>query len=115
MLIAFINRFVLANTDKLHSKLLDMSKRIRQLEDALHIAHTSISPNSYPHPLLTDEMLSIKTGVDLPENEEATDEVPELAVQLGTLAISHGGRSLFVGNVGSEVRFMSNRLIFLHL
>ena len=79
-----------------------MSKRIRQLEDALHIAHSSMTPNGHPHPLLTDELLSIKTGVDLPEEEEPVDEVPELAISLGTLAISHGGKSLFVGNVGSE-------------
>ena len=34
------------------------------------------------------------------------DEVPELAISLGTLAISHGGKSLFVGNVGSEVSLL---------
>lgn len=80
-----------------------MSKRIRQLEDALHIAHTSLAPYSQPHPLLSNECLSIKSGVDLPGKEEVQDEVPELAVTLGTLTITHAGQSLFAGNVGSEV------------
>ncbi|KAH8113139.1 hypothetical protein DFH11DRAFT_1878702 [Phellopilus nigrolimitatus] len=98
-------RFVLANTDKLHIKLLEMSKRIRQLEDALQIAQTSISPA--PHPLLSEHLLSIKAGVDMVETEETIeheegDEEAEMSAAFGTLTISERGEARFVGRVGTE-------------
>ena len=48
-----------------------MSKRIRQLEDSLQIAQASLSP--YPHPLLSDDLLAIKSGVDVITNETTQD------------------------------------------
>ena len=51
-------RFVLADTEQLHRKIAEMSERIRQLEDALAIFQAGIS--SERHPLLRDELLTIK-------------------------------------------------------
>ncbi|KAI5123018.1 hypothetical protein M0805_007639 [Coniferiporia weirii] len=98
-------RYVLANTDKLHKKLLEMSKRIRQLEDALQIAQASISPIT--HPLLSEELLLIKTGVDISVADESSandenDPAGELTGALGTLTISKRGEAYFVGRVASE-------------
>ncbi|KAL0581182.1 hypothetical protein V5O48_000872 [Marasmius crinis-equi] len=52
-------RFILANTEQLHTKIHEMSEHIRKLEDALE---TSTSGS---HPLLTSEMLSIKSTMEL--------------------------------------------------
>ena len=56
-----MSRFVLADTESLHKKLNEMSVRIRQLEDALQIAHART--NSETHPLLEDHLLEIKHGI----------------------------------------------------
>ncbi|KAF9263504.1 hypothetical protein L218DRAFT_927132 [Marasmius fiardii PR-910] len=53
-------RYVLADTSQLHSKINEMGQRIRQLEDALAISQSSLS--NEPHPLLRDELMSIKFG-----------------------------------------------------
>ncbi|KAF5382310.1 hypothetical protein D9757_008470 [Collybiopsis confluens] len=62
-------RFILANTEQLHSKIQDMSEHIRRLEEALE--HSSNPSN--PHPLLQPEMLNVKStmelyGVAVPKN-----------------------------------------------
>ncbi|KAI5123022.1 hypothetical protein M0805_007643 [Coniferiporia weirii] len=99
-------RFVLANTDKLHSKLLEMSKRIRQLEDALQIAQALMS--SEPHPLLFEDLLSIKAGVDIPSGdehvklEENHEEDPEMSAEFGNLTIAEQGEARPAGCPGSE-------------
>lgn len=89
-----------------------MSHRIRQLEDALKILNTYHS--SEPHPLLSDNLLAVKTGVDLLVEEEnvANDDTAEfyldpndLASSIGTLAISDKGDTRFVGRSGAEVRY----------
>ncbi|KIK57140.1 hypothetical protein GYMLUDRAFT_46373 [Collybiopsis luxurians FD-317 M1] len=54
-------RFILANTEQLHSKIQDMSEHIRRLEEALEKS----SNNSNPHPLLQPEMLSVKSTMEL--------------------------------------------------
>lgn len=90
-----------------------MSQRIRQLEDALKISHASHSTER--HPLLLEEQLAIKAGVDLlttdGTEEDDVDDVEtqltglqDLAMSLGTLAISEKGDTRFVGNIGAEVR-----------
>ncbi|KAF9523896.1 hypothetical protein CPB83DRAFT_862092 [Crepidotus variabilis] len=53
------SRFILANTEQLHDKIVELSGRVRQLEDAL--AHSS----DVPHPLLNANLLKIKTYQDL--------------------------------------------------
>ena len=58
-----ITRFILANTEQLHEKIKDMSDRIRQLEDALQQAYSQLS--QAPHPLLSENLLQIKTSQEL--------------------------------------------------
>lgn len=55
--------FILANTEQLHEKIAVLSDRVRQLEDALQNLQATHSP--HPHPLLTSELLQIKTSQDL--------------------------------------------------
>ena len=81
-----------------------MSERIRQLEDALAIMQSGMSDET--HPLLRDELLSIK--VDKPEESveaEGAQEIPKGLEALGTLSISDKGNLRFFGaSGGSEVR-----------
>ncbi|KAE9405692.1 hypothetical protein BT96DRAFT_774396, partial [Gymnopus androsaceus JB14] len=48
-------RFILANTEQLHSKIHEMSEHIRRLEEALQ----SSSSSSDAHPLLQPDMLNV--------------------------------------------------------
>ncbi|KAG6889814.1 hypothetical protein C0992_003929 [Termitomyces sp. T32_za158] len=57
------SRFILANTEQLHEKIGVLSDRVRQLEDALQTLQATHSP--HPHPLLTSDLLQIKTSQDL--------------------------------------------------
>ncbi|THH09507.1 hypothetical protein EW145_g1977 [Phellinidium pouzarii] len=86
-----------------------MSKRIRQLEDALHIAQASLAPTT--HPLLSEELLMIKFGVEAtiekepeyyPKDDDENDLTSDLSYALGTLAISEQGEARFMGRVASE-------------
>ncbi|KAG6810784.1 hypothetical protein H0H92_010351 [Tricholoma furcatifolium] len=54
-------RFILANTEQLHSKIHEMSDRIRQLEEALE--RCQCQPQ--PHSLLAPELLTIKSTMGL--------------------------------------------------
>ncbi|TEB30149.1 hypothetical protein FA13DRAFT_1733962 [Coprinellus micaceus] len=98
-------RFVLADTNQLHSKIAEMGHRIRELEDALSIYQSSVS--SEPHPLLRDDLLGIKFG---PERRQTQDEKPisqppaETAISaLGTLTIGDRGEAKYFGpSAGSE-------------
>lgn len=56
-------RFILANTEQLHDKIKTMSERIRQLEEALQVVQSQISPEE--HPLLRQDLLSIKKSPEL--------------------------------------------------
>ena len=83
-----------------------MSKRIRQLEDSLQIAQASLSP--YPHPLLSDDLLAIKSGVDVITNETTQDsgedfEDPALVEAFETLSVSARGEGRSIGRLASEV------------
>lgn len=77
-----------------------MSRRIRQLEDALQIAQLSLTAT--PHPLLSEELLAIKGGVEIVE--DVTDEISsgETLPSIGSLTISERGER-FLGRTGSEV------------
>ena len=74
----FSGRYVLADTEKLHSTLSEMSRRIRQLEDALQISHASVS--TAPHPLLSEEQLAIKYGSDAQEETEKNNSSSDWGV-----------------------------------
>ncbi|KAJ7081259.1 fungal-specific transcription factor domain-containing protein [Mycena epipterygia] len=53
-------RFVLADTEKLHTKVATMSDRIRQLEDGLAILQSTVA--NEPHPLLTRPLLNVRSA-----------------------------------------------------
>ncbi|KIP07741.1 hypothetical protein PHLGIDRAFT_127425 [Phlebiopsis gigantea 11061_1 CR5-6] len=99
-------RFILADTDRLHKKIAEMSERIRQLEDALAILQSSTTCDE--HPLLRVDLLSIKSGLELhaatngrPGSENECDE-DELDVP-GLLALHEHGTATFYGrSAGSE-------------
>lgn len=77
-----------------------MSRRIRQLEDALQIAQLSLS--AIPHPLLSEELLAIKGGIEIVEDVSQQVSSGETLPNIGTLIISERGER-FLGRTGSEV------------
>jgi hypothetical protein len=109
----YASSFVLADTDRLHNKIAEMSGRIRQLEDALTVSHSSHSRDT--HPLLQRDLLQIKSIIDLhsaieqqAENEETTEvDNRRLLDVFGTLALRDGGASTFYGrSAGHEVSIL---------
>lgn len=85
-----------------------MSERIRQLEDALSIHQSSVSDKR--HPLLRDELLSIKYGLDVRrhgDEEHMKKKLTSTIDALGTLTLGEHGETKFIGRSGgSEVRAM---------
>ncbi|THH07873.1 hypothetical protein EW145_g3096 [Phellinidium pouzarii] len=101
-------RFVLAATDHLHRRISKMSERIRQLEDALAILQ--LRDSEEPHPLLRDELLSMKIekGEEVLDTESGQD-IPKDLGGLGTLSISDKGSQRFFGaSGGSEILFLND-------
>ncbi|KAJ7904419.1 hypothetical protein B0H14DRAFT_3079297 [Mycena olivaceomarginata] len=110
-------RFVLASTDHLHTKIGEMGQRIRQLEDALAIFQAV----NGSHPLLRDELLSIKFGPEkgaVPEKQIKSKE-PSMDSgidALGTLTIGDDGENKFGkyfgpsagSEAGAEMEMSSN-------
>lgn len=117
----YANRFVLADTERLHQKISEMSDRIRQLEDALATLQSSLS--SEPHPLLSRDLMNIKSSIELHAaiEEDVKAQLARSEVDgrtstagdgdgenvidaFGTLAIRDDGTSMFYGrSAGSEV------------
>jgi hypothetical protein len=65
-------RFILANTEQLHSKIQEMSNRIRSLEDALRALHSQHSANADEvHPLMRADLLGIKSTMGLYSGTQA--------------------------------------------
>ncbi len=111
---AWHSRFILADTEQLHRKISEMSERIRQLEDALAIFQAGISHER--HPLLRDELLSVKFG---PEVRRTVDEETQRDLNascigaMGTLTIGEHGESKYFGrSAGSEVSFCDSACIY---
>lgn len=80
-----------------------MSKRIRQLEDALNILQSRVS--SARHPLLTGNLLQIKK-IDSPleESEDCSDNTEtEICDDFGTLTIADEGMTHFIGCSEADV------------
>ncbi|KAI0293876.1 fungal-specific transcription factor domain-containing protein [Multifurca ochricompacta] len=109
-------RFVLADTDRLHGKITEMSDRIRQLEDALAVSHSNVSRD--PHPLLQRDLLKIKSIIDLHsaiemtrDRDEATQHDDNRVLDtFGTLALREDGASTFYGrSAGHESLILSER------
>jgi hypothetical protein len=117
---------VLADTEKLHQKINVMSDRIRQLENALSILHSDLTRE--PHPLLTKELLQIKSIIELhgafggqsdssvPRVEKSDEDVDNESQSLdafGTLAIRDDGAATFYGrSAGSEASIYGHNLIW---
>ncbi|KAG2754657.1 hypothetical protein P692DRAFT_20950168 [Suillus brevipes Sb2] len=101
-------RFVLADTEHLHRKIVEMGQRIRQLEDALSIFQSGVSEEV--HPLLTEDLLSIKFGPEAPKSSnDAAHESSNVPINsFGTLTIGGGGESKYFGlSAGAETLFMA--------
>jgi hypothetical protein len=110
-----LDRFVLADTEKLHDKINVMSDRIRQLEDALSFLQSTVTREL--HPLLAKDLLQIKSIIELHgafsgEPEKLKREKPDAEVDaesqyidaFGTMAIRDDGATTFYGrSAGSEV------------
>lgn len=74
-----MKRFILANTEQLHEKITTLSDRVRQLEGALESLQATCSNQS--HPLLSPELLRVKTSQDLyttPSSTQPTSSEPTL-------------------------------------
>ena len=95
-----------AKAEMMQKKMLQMSKRIRQLEDAVQILQAHVSHD--PHPLLAFELLEVKNvelsdSTDSEEKEHDKNEA-EIYSDFGTLTISEQGMTRFVGRSGAEVK-----------
>nr|GAT60385.1 predicted protein [Mycena chlorophos] len=82
-----VSRFA---SPQLMTAIFDMSKRIRQLEQAL--AETGES-----HPLLRDDLLRIKETSELPRSDSVDDADSQLADSFGALVLSASGSSRYYG------------------
>lgn len=98
-----------------------MSERIRQLEDGLQLAHSAQS--SQQHPLLSENLLSIKNGV-LQQSRQQTPETidseqgpqSDILETFGTLRIGDDGSTRFLGpSAASEVIKTWSRCAFVNL
>jgi hypothetical protein len=79
-----------------------MAQRIRQLEDALAIFQAGVSNET--HPLLQDEFLSIKYGLEVQSEPPHGDTMEQAIDALGTLTMGdHGEAKYFGRSGGSEV------------
>ncbi|EJC99222.1 uncharacterized protein FOMMEDRAFT_94494 [Fomitiporia mediterranea MF3/22] len=67
------SRYILANTEQLHEKIIQLTDRIRELEDALRVTceeharclNPKLPPLDPPHPLLREDLLLIKNQLEL--------------------------------------------------
>ncbi|KAL4076862.1 fungal-specific transcription factor domain-containing protein [Scleroderma yunnanense] len=111
-------RFVLADTETLHQKISQMSDRIRQLEDALAILQSIVSPGEQ-HPLLSRDLVAVKSIVDLhvaKDDDKASrrcekaNEDSQYIQAFGTLALRNDGAATFYGpSAGPESLLVGER------
>ncbi|KAJ7457889.1 hypothetical protein FB451DRAFT_1274505 [Mycena latifolia] len=94
-------RFILADTDQLHSKIAEMSQRIRQLEEALAILQGLVSNER--HPLLAGDLLSIKFAAEAPKRSDPPERQDPVFDALGTLTLGNAGEVKYFGrSAGTE-------------
>ncbi|KAJ6573486.1 hypothetical protein DFH09DRAFT_916018 [Mycena vulgaris] len=95
-------RFILADTDQLHSKIAEMSQRIRQLEEALAILQGIVSNER--HPLLAGDLLSVKFAAEAPKRSDLPGHEQDPAIDaLGTLTLGDSGEVKYFGrSAGTE-------------
>jgi len=87
-----------------------MGQRIRQLEDALAIFQSGVS--NEPHPLLREDLLAIKFGIEKGQTPERDSNIPQYPIEsidaiVGTMTIGdHGNEGKYFGpSAGSEASF----------
>ncbi|EPQ55291.1 hypothetical protein GLOTRDRAFT_138885 [Gloeophyllum trabeum ATCC 11539] len=109
-------RSIYADKEALQQKIEQLCHRIQDLEDAIRAMHSKTSSEN--HPLLSEQLLSIKVtdrlleGTDspypgLPPPEESLDSVNDA---FGTLTIGDDGRAKFFGrSAGPEILFQGLR------
>ncbi|OBZ66409.1 putative zinc transporter cis4 [Grifola frondosa] len=104
------NRFVLANTEVLHEKISVLANRVRQLEDALHEAHSALSHER--HPLLSDDLLQLKRPLEREAPEETLRdqdvETAEAIDAVGSLSITESGHTKFYGTTANAWYLLQN-------
>lgn len=107
-----VSRFVFTDPEMVQQKISQMAQRIRQLEDALTLLQSSIS--SEKHPLLREDLLSIKFRSETERAGDALspdDIIAETIDAFGTLAVGDSGESKYFGRSGgSEVRESSAKI-----
>ena len=101
----FPHRFILADTEQLH----EMSNRIQQPEHALAILQSTVTDQR--HPLLSDELLKVKSGskaINPKQSDDGEERATNKSIDsLGTLSLGSSGKmQYFAGLAGSEVRFL---------
>ena len=85
-----IYRYILANTEKLHEKILQMSERIRELEVALEAMQSNSSLS--PHPLLCHERLLIKNHMELYQSSGSNqDSQAQTTVEESDMNVQNDG------------------------
>ncbi|KAG9219101.1 hypothetical protein CCMSSC00406_0001511 [Pleurotus cornucopiae] len=95
-----------ADTAQLHSKIAEMGRRIRQLEDGLAILQSSISDEQ--HPLLNEDLLMIKFYPDKSSEEAKNEHSLDCIDALGTLTIGDSGDAKYFGrSAGSETLLLA--------
>ncbi|KZV89930.1 hypothetical protein EXIGLDRAFT_838173 [Exidia glandulosa HHB12029] len=101
------NRFVLADTQRLHEKIETMGERIMELEDALAVLQAQISDER--HPLLSDEHMRVKA---LPSTQNVESAVNQAFIPagdaLGTLTL--GDRARFFGSNAAADYLLSEEI-----
>ncbi|TFK48379.1 hypothetical protein OE88DRAFT_1704162 [Heliocybe sulcata] len=95
-------RSVLAATEHLHDQITSLTKRVRDLEDALATSHAQASTE--PHPLLQQNGDSTSSVETLAMNIDVGSKTPVAEQQLseffGTLTVSENGVPRFFGPSG---------------
>ncbi|EPQ56085.1 hypothetical protein GLOTRDRAFT_137935 [Gloeophyllum trabeum ATCC 11539] len=97
-------RSVLAATEHLYDQIGALTKRVRQLEDALATVQAQLSPE--PHPLLrgdtTDASRSTSESLPASIEDDAETPLPDQSGYdyFGTLTVSENGVSRFFGPTG---------------
>jgi hypothetical protein len=92
--------------------MAEMAHRIKQLEEALATLQSSISPD--PHPLLRDELLTIKSAPDKGrtlDDEGFGDDINDTIDALGILTIGDQGAKYYGPSAGTEVGPLLRRII----
>jgi len=110
---------VLASTQELHEKITELCSRTRDLEDALRTEHSHTS--SEPHPLLSKELLDIKTPLqrDAPPknpitiNQQEEENNPDVIDSFGTLAINGTGYTSYHSQSANS--WVRRQLATLHI